>query len=481
MPIQRSIRQFPERVLRYAQSAILTLFLFLMLAAGLPAGAVEEVELGLDQARDLAIQALYAGDPGLAITLAKGLLKADPKDPSAYFIIATGYAQLNDPVLARRAAGYAYRNSKPGPARFEAAQLAAKMSFDSGNYNLSQLWLRRTAIHAPTEQDELSIARDYKLLRRVNPWSLRFRTDARPSNNVNNGSDTALNIIDGVPDESFGTGRITPSSQALSGLIGSLDIAPSYRLRINETSATYLNARLYVTGVALSSEAKRDAPNARGSDYNSTYGELSLTHAFAAGPEGRGGQASVNFALGESWYGGERNYRFGRLQANRSWRMAAGNRLRLRAEGEQRFDASSTFYDARILVVGGEVSRVLDNGDQVELTLALRDSDAQSINNTFSSASMRASYTMDNTVGPARLSLGLVLGYSDYDAYLACLCPASPRTDKSFYGDVTLIFDQYDYAGFVPTLRFRGGRKKSNFSLFSSRELSVSLGLGSKF
>ena len=47
----------------------------LLLAA--PAGA-DTVRVGLDQARDMAVQALKAGDPGLAIALARGLLQANP-------------------------------------------------------------------------------------------------------------------------------------------------------------------------------------------------------------------------------------------------------------------------------------------------------------------------------------------------------------------------------------------------------------------
>ena len=48
-------------------------------------------------------------------------------------------------------------------------------------------------------------------------------------------------------------------------------------------------------------------------------------------------------------------------------------------------------------------------------------------------------------------------------------------------GDVTLFFEDYDYAGFAPTVRISAGRRSSNFSMFSSSEFSVSLGIRSKF
>ncbi|MDK3073155.1 hypothetical protein QO034_08550 [Sedimentitalea sp. JM2-8] len=437
----------------------------------------QRVELGIDQARNLAIRALESGDPGFAIQLAKGVLKADPKDALAYYIIARGYARLDNPTLARRAAGYAYRHADAGPARFEAAQLAARMAFEGENYTLSQIWLRRTAIHAPTDRDEQLVARDYRILRRINPWSLRLRAELQPSDNVNNGSDTSLNIIDGVPDE----GTISGAGLALSGLIGSLDIAPGYRLHSDSNSLITLGARLYLQRVSLSSGAKATAPDATGSDFGSTYAELSLAHAFALGPADGSAQMAFDLAFGESWYGGERNYRFARLGGEHRSALFSTARLTLRAEAERRYNARYRTNDARLLSLGADYGKVFKNGDVLNLALALQDADAVSINGTYSTASMRASYTLGRAVGPARLSMGLVMGYTRYDEFLFSINGAVPRTDKSLYGDLTLIFDRYDYAGFVPTLRLRGGRKDSNFSRFSAREMSLSLGISSKF
>lgn len=437
----------------------------------------QPIELDAAQVRNLAIDALESGDPGLAIQLSKAVLKTDPKDPLAYYIIARSYARLDDARLARRAAGYAYRYADAGPARFEAAQLAARMAFEGEQYSLSQLWLRRTAIHAPTEADEELVARDYKLLRQVNPWSLRLRADLRPSDNVNNGSDTSRNIIDGVPDE----GTIAGAGLALSGLIASLDIAPTYRLHVDENSMTTLGARLYLERVSLSGSAKATAPDATGSDFASTYAAVSLSHALAVGSEKTRGQASFDVALGESWYGGERNFRFARVGATRNWRPDPDTRFALRAGAERRYNARYTTNDARVLTLGADYDKALENGDIFNLALAFQDANAVSINGTYSTVSMRASYTLGRAVGPARLSMGLVAGYTDYDQFLFSLNGAVPRKDKSLYGDLTLIFDRYDYAGFVPTLRLRTGRKDSNFSRYSSREVSLSLGVGSKF
>jgi hypothetical protein len=450
--------------------------------------ADENVELTLEQARVVAVTALQNGDPGLAIQMSKGLLQADPRDPLAYYVIARAHAGLSQPNLGRRAAARAYRYSDNGAARFQAAQLAAQMAYAEGKPTLAQIWLRRTIVHAPTEREEALVARDYRVLRAQNPWAFSLRTDLRPSNNVNNGADAALLIIDGVPDG----GTIPRTNQALSGLIGSLDISTTYRLRADEQSGTSIGGRLYMQRVALSSAAKdllSSGPSipgqkpVRNSDFASTYAELSLRHGFAVGDEAKGGTAAVEVAFGESWYAQQRSYRFGRIRAERKWRLGQGRtRLAMRVMGEGRTKARYQSNDATILGLGVDVQRQLGNGDKIGLTFALRDTDAKTRNGTFSSASMRTSYTFAKSIGPAKLSAGLVFGFSEYpDFKYSLFRPASKREDKSIYGDLSLFFYQYDYAGFAPVLRIRTGRKVSNFSPFSARELSVSLSIQSKF
>ena len=437
-----------------------------------------DVELSLDQARNLAVYALQSGDPGLAIQLSRGLLQANPKDPVAHYVIASAFAQLNQPRASRIAAARAYRFSDPGPDRFRAAQLAAQMAYAERRYSLAQIWLRRTAIHVETEDEKKLVARDYQLLRRQNPWSFRVQTDLRPSSNVNNGSDTALQIIDGVPV----TGTLSGAARALSGLIGSVDLSTGYRLRANATSATTIGARLFVQRVALSGAAKDLAPDASGADYASTFAEMSLRHGFAVGPPERRGSGAVDLALGESWWGGERSYRFGRITAERAWALQPRTRLEIYALAERRFKSRYRVNDARVFGMGAEIGRAMANGDRLNVTVALRDTDAKSANGSFTSASLRTSYTFKRPVGPARLTAGLVLGYSDYPVFRSgLLLVPGGRQDRSVYGDVSLFFDRYDYAGFAPLLRLRTGRKKSNDSRFTTRDLSVSLGIASKF
>lgn len=479
---QMMIRFAIRLILSMHKALVLGVFLINLCLVGSAALAQSppKAELSLDQARRLAVLALQSGKPDLAIRLSKGLLKADRRDPIAYYVIARSYAGLNQANLARRAATRAYRFSDNDPARFRAGQLAAQMAFAENKPSLAQVWLRRTALYAPSDKEEALVARDYRVLRQLNPWTLGLRTDLRPTQNINNGADSALQVIDGVPV----TGFLSGSAQALSGVIGVVDLTSSYRLRANKSSSTTLGGRIYVQRVRLSGDAMALAPTVSNSDFGSTHGEVSLGHAFAVGPKGKGGTASVNMAFGEAWFGGQRNYRFGRLQGERVWKLDGGRtRVSLGASVETRGKVRFATSDADIFGLNGGFKRALGNGDTLSVSLALRDTQSLRDNGTYRSASLRASYAFGKAIGPAHLTAGLVLGYSDYPNYRSAGLFVVPggRQDQSLYGDISLFFDKITYAGFAPMLRFRAGRKSSNDSRFSTRDVSLTLSFQSTF
>jgi hypothetical protein len=474
---QVPIRSVPNQIRNRIWAALAALVLTAGIAV--PSFAQERTRtLTLQQGLDYAVYTLKHSQPDLTLQLTKGLLQAQPKAPLVHYLQAAAYAQLDRPIQGRRAAARAYRYADDRADKYQAAQLAAKLAVDSDQPTLAQVWLRRTAIHAPSETAQKYIAQDYKALRRINPWSVRLRLEAKPSSNINNGSDTALQIIDGVPV----TGTLRGGALALSGAIGVFDLATSYRLNQTQKTRTSLSGRLYVQRVSLSSDAKATAPGVTGSDYASTFAELSLRHAFAVGPEAKRGFAAVDGAIGTSWFGGERSYNFARLSADRTWRFENGQRLVLDALYENRFSARYGSNEADVFGVGARLATPLDNGDLFTVSMALRDTNAKWRNGTFRAASVRADYGFGRPIGPVQLSAGLVLGYADYPSFVsgAILVPGG-RQDKSVYGDLNLFFDRLDYAGFAPMLRLRMGRKSSNDSRFDIEELSMSLGIQSKF
>ena len=437
----------------------------------------EDTSLSLPQARAVAGAALERGDYALAIRLARGLIEADSRDTGAWYVVAAAQMRQGNPRAARAAVTRAYRFAQTPADKTRSAELAARFSLEENRPTMAQAWLRRAAIHIDDPDQETRLAQDYQALRRINPFSFSLRTEVRPSDNVNSGSSAVYNVIDDViaPDYPL-------ASQALEGTVATLDATAGYRLRASPTSATTLNGRLYVQRVSLASSTAAKAPLARDSDYGSTYVEVSLNHAFAVGEPEKKGSAAVDVALGESWYGGERNFRTLQISGERNWRLGASSLFQLNARVEHRFDARQPTNDADGLGLGMFYARKLANGDGLSVSLALRDTEAANFNGTYSSASVRTSYALAKPVGPARITAAVGAEYADYPMFrLSRVIPPTRREDRSYYGEVSLFFPDFDYAGFAPNLRLRAGRKTSNFSQYTSRELSLSLGVQSKF
>ena len=438
------------------------------------ADTAPSVELSIAQARTLAARALRQRDFATAIHLARGLLQADPEDAIAYVILAQAHGALGQAELSRKAAHYAYRFADTPDDRFLAGQMVARAAVQDSRFSLAQFWLRRTAIDARTSAQKEGLAKDYKALRQLNPWSLRIQAGLRPSSNVNNGSESALQIIEGVPV----TGQLSGAAQALAGLIATLDVQTGYRLRANEKSLTQLGLRLYTKHVALSSGAQAQAPGARNADFSSHFAETSLHHAWRAGS----GQASARLAVGQSWYGRNPTYRFARVSLQRGWSLGEESWLSLSGSAGEREGVSSTRFDATALMLSLRAGWDLANGDSIDFALGVRDTDATFFNDTSQSVSVRTGYRLGKPVGPAQIDLGVTLGYSDYPVYRSgfILVPGG-RQDRSLYADINMTFEDWDYAGFAPSLRIRAGRTLSNDSRFKTRELSVSLGIESNF
>jgi hypothetical protein len=449
--------------------------------------------ISLGQGRSLAVQALRDGKPELAIEIARALWDADKRDSATYAIIATAYSQMDQHKASRKAAAQAYRFTKVKPDRLQMAELAARSALREGRPTLTQIWLRRAAINTNDENATHKIAQDYGKVRHLNPWSFRLFGSLRPSDNVNTGSESGLQIIDGVPY----VGRLSGSDQALSGLVSTIDTAISYRLRATDTSSTSIGTRIYVKRVALSNAAKTLAtplPNPlnlnpttpRNAEFGSTFAEISLKHRHKVAGSSKNAVADYGLAFGGSWYGHNTNYYFGRVSAGRRWAVTDNTQLSLHGAFEVRDVPSSTLADSTVISVTGGVTRRLTSGDTLRFTLNLAETDSDSNQRRYKSASARADYHFKDTFGPkalnAKLSAGLTAAYSDYEAYgFFPIAAPGGRQETSVYADVTAVFQNIDYAGFVPAVTVRAGRKSSNVSRFNTKELSVSLGIQSKF
>ncbi|MCR8827986.1 hypothetical protein [Pseudosulfitobacter koreensis] len=435
-----------------------------------------ETTVSLGDARALAHVALSRGDADLALKLGTSLLQADARDANALAIVAAAEAQRGNHRASRRAAGRAYRASDDDTSRLKAAQFAARAAMLDKRPTLTQIWLRRAATNTTNPEDIKRIGADYARVRAMNPFSFRIGASVSPSDNVNNGADSALQTIDGVPI----VGSLSGSAQALSGTVATTDIALGYRIAQSDTGVTEIGTRLYVKRVSLSSEAKAMAPGFSGADLGSTYADVSIDRRFRWGKPGN--TASVGLALGKTWSGGDASYDFASLRASRSVGLGARTRLGFSAALEERKSAVRASQDQTLTTFGAQLSHKLTRGDTVGLSFSLSDVDAGHINQRQSSASVRASYHFGQSIGPAQVTASLIVGQSQYDDFsVGWIAVPGGREDTSFYGDVTFFFADYDYAGFAPSVRLRAGQRQSNVSRYEGAEFSVNFEVKSVF
>lgn len=440
-----------------------------------PQPAPPELELTLPQAQQVMQHALGTGQSDLARTLAYGLLQADARSGIAHYSLAVAEGQLDRPKQAQRAAAKAYRFAQGPLQHFEAAQLAARMSYKARRPTRTQLWLRRAMQHAPNERIEAQLERDYRRVRAQNPLSFSIRGGLRPSSNVNNGADSGLQIIDGLPY----VGTLSGNAQALSGVIAHADGRIAYRLGGSKSSRTEIAARLYVKRVALDGDAKTLAPDSRNRDFGSTYGTIGLSHAFAWGA--RKDVSRIGLQLGQYHIGGKRSYDFARLDAAQHWRLDRGASVTLNAGVELRESAFGNRFDTQVLSLGLGSRHHLRNGDAVTFALNLQKADGDLANARSRGVALSAGYSLNKQIGPAMLSGGVTLAHVDYPKYTAFFAVPGGRQDLSASAHLDMLFPDLDYAGFAPNLRVTTSRTTSNVSRFKTKELSVALGIQSKF
>jgi len=454
-----------HRNARIALGACFALF------AGLVASA-EPVELSLAQADALAGQALVAKHPNLAYDLGKSLLEADSKNPRAYYYQAIALAQVEAYGPAEKKAAWAYWHAQNDDQRYQAANLAAQLSFADERMTSSQFWLRRAVNHAPDDVARAETVSAFKNVRARNPLRFDLRFSATPSDNVNNGASSPLNVIDGVPV----VGTLSPSAQALSGVITTVKAALSYRLAQSEGRETRLRARVNTRRIKITDSV----PGLSGSDLSSTTAELGVSQYL------RGGRETVTWKFdvdgGRVWYGGDPLYDFARLGVQRYQRLGKRVLLSFGVNAEEQQDEANRGADATVLGGFAALGLDLSGGGRLGFQLQYRDTDSNGINRSSQQWTGVASYQMGRAIGPARMEFSLGASTLDFNHYsVGFITVPGGRKDESIFGGVTATFEDWGYMGFVPTVSVTTEKSVSNISRFDVAETSLTLGIRSEF
>ncbi|WP_371059940.1 hypothetical protein [Rhodosalinus sp. 5P4] len=436
----------------------------------------EAAELSIPLARGLAEAAVRAGDVALATQMARALLDADPEDDFAHYVLAHAARAEDRPRAARRAAVRAFRYARSDGRRFEAAQMAARGALDARQFTVAQYWLRRATDAAPTDQARDVATRDFRAVRRMNPFNFQLRFSVSPSSNVNNGAEDALNVIDGVPV----VGLLSPDALALSGVETTVDLRTRFRLHETARQRTELTGRAYLRRVALSDEAKRKAPMASNGDYALNVLEAGLRHDMALGPAA--GMLRLSGALGDMAYAGDPYLDFARLTLAHVKPVADRGRLHYGLGLEARRYDRAADRPERIADLFMGYRHALASGDSLDFGVSLRANDVDSTTLLSRGITARLGYDFGRAFGPVTLSAAIAASYTDYPDYrVATIRVPGGRQDESLAATFDIAFQDIQHAGFLPVVSLKAERTLSNVSRFETDSVSVSFGIRSAF
>ncbi|MGR3466172.1 hypothetical protein [Limimaricola sp.] len=423
----------------------------------------------LAQLRGMAVTAMAEGRMERAAALTGLMLEADPDEPTALMIAAEAALLDNAFDEARLRAARAHPLVE-GPARFRAARIVALGHAQAGAFTRAQIWLRRALPDAPGAAARAAVVRDYRDLRARNPLSVKLGFGAAPSSNVNGGSENDSLRLPGLPFEF----DLSGDARALSGITFSAHTALRYRLRADARSATSAELRLSGQTHALSAAARRQAPEARGSDYAQASLGLGLVHAWR--PESWSGPAEVSLHATRNAYDDAPLSDRLRLAARRSFGIDEDTDLRLKAEVTriERLDLDDGWWAPGI---GVDVARRLGR-DRAAVSLDWRETRTGRPDLGYESLTLGLDYDFGRRFGPAELGLGASAEWRDYgdSNYVA-----GERRDRRGTVTARIGLPATGAWGFHPELGIEAGRNWSNADLYDERVLQLDLGVVSSF
>ena len=291
-------------------------------------------ERGVKQASRSGLQALSEGRPELANEISTAILARNPEDAEALFVRALLLKAVNLPDAARDASAAAWRHAKTPALKFDAAMLTADILSGQGYFTRAQFWLRRADQAAFDDARRQAVSAAFRSVRRKNPLQVTLRFSVRPSNNVNNGADTEIIDIGGLPF------RIDASGRQFGGWIAETGVSLRYRLASTPKARTDFLGELAFRKVWLETGVAELAPEVRNSDYDYGVVAAGFRHQRLIWP--KLGPSAVTAIAGQSWYGGAALSRWSELQLLQSVTLTRTSALRFGISGraEKRLDES---------------------------------------------------------------------------------------------------------------------------------------------
>lgn len=454
----------------------------ILLALAGSAAAQDSVEVPIDQAAPIAVQALRGGDPALALQIAEAVLAQLPDDRTALIVVAAAAPQLGDAAKGRRAGARAWAVSQNDVQKYEAARLTALAAANEERFTLATFWLRRALTVAPNEEERARTIRNARIVKQRNPLAIQLSFSLVPSNNVNGGADEEL--ADATQGLSF-----SDDSFALEGWRASLNVGLQYRFQESQRSRTTAGFAYQVGRVRITENA--DVPDEA---YDTAFYDFSLRHDRAL----ENGTLTVRASRGLYEYrqlrGGEVNYqdyKLSRFSIDRNFPINDSLLLSLSAGRDWLAYLNDNIGDVNRTTLRTGLTYQRENQDRVGLSFSI--TDAEGKDNANYNSNQRAidlSYTWAEPVTktwfdvdfPVTLSLGAGYRWTEYPDYFVFLVSQSVgRDDTTVSANATIGLPSVEYAGFSPSIRIDASQSASNLDRFDSSTFSVGLNFNSSF
>jgi tetratricopeptide (TPR) repeat protein len=421
------------------------------------------------QARAIARKALAEGKLQIADALTAALLAQNPADAEALMIRALLLRSVGRLDEAREHAASAWRHALAPALRFEAAMLAADLLTRQERFSRAQFWLRRADQAAPDDDRRAFAARAFGVVRQRNPLQASLSFSLKPSNNVNNGAETLVIDIGGLPF------RLDSSGQQLGGWEASAGLSFGYRLSETRTSRTDVLGDLFGRKVWLDSEAAIVAPDVRSSDYDYAAVAGGIRHQRMVWPAL--GVSKITGMAGQSWYGGEKLSRWIEALLEQNVRRSEVSALRfgLRARVEKRLDDS--INDSHSIGLSAQYLRSLeiDGGYSIGARLANIWSESATVDSLVFGITASRTFLR---IGPVRPRIVLYAANRDYQKWSAT---PGGREDRTLSLQLDATWPDVSYYGFVPQATLIARRTWSNVDIYDRNELSLGLTVVSRF
>lgn len=422
--------------------------------------------------RNLAADAVVNGDTKRGYLIASALLKRDPNDTEALIIRARAARDLGRLPEAVATARRAWGNAKTSSERFGASMVMAQALSTSGAKTRAQVWLRRAAQNAPSDEFKKIAVRDFRYVRRTNPWATEFSFSASPNSNINNGSARSSTRLFDLPFEF----QLSGAARALSGVEYSAGLATRYRLSETARTQNDIMLRLDHRTYTMSNEAKLLAPTTKGSDFAFSSVAVSYIRRGFSGP---GSNMPHQFEVtgGRTMYGNAPFMEYARFGFTQNFVVAPGSLVYTGLSREYQHSLSARQdVDSWSLSTGMRMS--MANNDRLTVSLNAKKSNSIDSNLDYQQVTLSTRYALAKPIAGVSVDFGLSFSQKIHDV---SRLTRFGRQDQTVSLDVTGVFNQIEYFGFSPSITLSARKTDSNIGLYESRGAGIRVGIQSAF